>query len=176
MAWECPCGVSNKDSKQKCRACRTPQGMVWTSQGFASPKEAYYLEKLTQHKAPHADHLGRLVRMVWIAGIVMGALAGIYLARIRSSQGLWATKAVLNAWKNLPWTFLNAWPSTEVLIGAGIIVPLLFFLLPGQVRQNTFTLFGHLVFAVIVASLVGTVTYFVGVFAYDLGPYFRFRW
>jgi len=37
------------------------------------------------------------------------------------------------------------------------------------VRQNTFTLFGHIVFAVIVASLVGTLMYFVGVFVYDLG-------
>ena len=165
MAWECPCGVSNKDSKQKCRACRTPRGMVWTTQGFASPKEAYYLEKLPQHKALQADYFGRLVKMVWMAGIVMGGLAGIYLARITSSQGLWATKAVLNAWRNLPWTYLNAWPSTEVLIGAGIIVPLLFFLLPRQVRHNTFALIVHLVFAVIVASLVGTLTYLLGVIA-----------
>ena len=165
MAWECPCGVSNKDSKQKCRACRTPQGMVWTSQGFASPKEAYYFERVTAHKARHADHLGRLVKMIWMAGIVTGGLAGIYLARITISQGLWATKAVLNSWKNLPWTFVSAWPSTKVLIGTGIIVPLLFFLLPRQVRQNTFAFFGHLVFAVIVASLVGTLTYFLGVIA-----------
>lgn len=179
MAWECPCGVSNRDSKPKCRACRTPKGMVWTAQGFASPEAARFLSKVTEHRSPSADHLGRAVRMVWMAGIVMGASAGFYLARTRSYKGLSATKAVLNSWKNLPWTFwgnLTTWLSTEAVIGVGIILPLLFFLLPGQVRQNTFTLSGHIVFAVIVASLVGTFTYFVGILLYDLGPYFRFRW
>ena len=119
------------------------------------------------------DPLGRLVKITWMAGIAIGASAGIYLARIRSYKGLGATKAVLNSWKNLPWTLLTPWLGTGVLIGVGIILPLLFFLLPGQVRQNTFTLFGHIVFAVIVASLAGTLIYFVGVFVYDLGLYFR---
>ncbi len=115
------------------------------------------------------DPLGRTVKMAWMAGIAIGASAGIYLARIRSYKGLGATKAVLNSWKNLPWILVTPWLGTGVLIGVGIILPLLFFLLPGQVRQNTFTLFGHIVFAVIVASLVGTLMYFVGVFVYDLG-------
>lgn len=179
MAWECPCGVSNRDSTDECRACRTPQGMVWTPEGFASPVEARLLSKLTGHRAPSADHLGRLVRMIWMAGIVMGASAGVYLARIRASKGLWATKAVLKSWQNAPWTFwggLPTWLSTEAGIVFGIIVPLLFFLVPGRVRQNTLTFCGHIVFAVIVGSFVGTITYFVGVFVYDLGPYFRPRW
>jgi hypothetical protein len=34
---------------------------------------------------------------------------------------------------------------------------------------------GHLVFAAIAACAVGAIMYFVGVFVYDLGPYFRFR-
>lgn len=87
--------------------------------------------------------------------------------------------AVLNSWKGLPWTFwdvLTAGLGTEAVIGIGIILPLLFFLLPGGVRQNTLTLFGHIVLAGILAVLVGTFTYSVAVFAYDLGPYFRFRW
>lgn len=179
MAWECPCGVSNRDSRVKCRACRTPKGMIWTPQGFASPAEARLLSRVTEYITPSADLLGWLFRMVWMAGIVTGAAAGFYLARIRSSNGRWAMKAVLNSWKNLPWTFwgkLTASLGTEAVIGGGVILALLFFLLPGQARQNTITLFGHIVFAVIVASLLGTVTYFVGVFVYDLGPYFRFRW
>lgn len=109
----------------------------------------------------------------------MGASAGFYLARIRSSNGLWAMKAVLYSWKNLPWSLwgkLTTSLGTEAVIGAGVILGLLFFLLPGQGRQNSIALFGHIVFAVIVAFLLGTVTYFIGVFVYDLGPYFRFRW
>jgi len=113
-----------------------------------------------------------------MAAVILGASAGIYLAQIRASSGLWAAKAVLNSWKNLPWTFwghVTTGLGTKVLIGIGIILSLLFFLVPRQVRQNTLPLFGQLVFAVIAASLVGTITYFVGVFAYDLGPYFRLR-
>lgn len=179
MAWECPCGVSNRDSRVKCRACRAPKGMVWSPQGFVSPAEARLLSKMTEHKNPSADFFGWLIRMVWLAGIMMGASAGIYLARLRSSHGLRAMKAVLNPWKNLPWTFWSQVTTslgTEAVIGAGVILALLFFLLPGQARQNTINLLGHVVFAVIVASLLGTVTYFVGIFVYDLGPYFRFRW
>ena len=33
MTWECGCGVVNRDSKVKCRACQTPKGVVWTPQG-----------------------------------------------------------------------------------------------------------------------------------------------
>lgn len=178
MAWECPCGVSNRDSRVACRACRTPKGMVWSPQGFASPAEVRLLSRVTEHRAPSADFLGWLFRMVWVAGIIMGASAGFYLARIRSSNGLWAMKAVLNSWKNLPWTLwgtLTTSLGTEAVIGAGVILAVLVLLLPGHARQNAITLFGHLVFAAIVALLLGTVTYFVGVFVYDLGPYFRFR-
>lgn len=179
MAWECPCGVSNRDSRANCRACRAPQGMVWSPQGFVTPAAARLLSKTTEYKNPSADFLGWLIRMVWLAGTIMGASAGFYLARLRSSHGVRAIRAVLNPWKTLPWTFWDkatASLGTEAVIGAGVILALLFFLLPGRARQNTVTLFGQLVFAVIAASLLGTVTYFVGIFVYDLGPYFRFRW
>ena len=46
MSWECGCGVLNKDSKTTCRACRTPQGMVWSPHGFVSPKAARFLTKV----------------------------------------------------------------------------------------------------------------------------------
>ena len=153
--------------------------MVWGPQGFVAPAEARLLSKMTEYKTPPADFLGWLIRMVWLAGLIMGASAGFYLARLRSSHGLWAIKAVLNPWKNLPWNFwgkLTSSLGTETVIGAGVILASLFFLLPGRARQNTVTLFGQLIFAVIVSSLLGTVTYFVGIFVYDLGPYFRFRW
>jgi len=125
-----------------------------------------------------ADHLGRLIRMVWLAALIMGAAAGLSLARIRSSKGLTAANAVLKSWKNLPWTFAGhvpAWLGREAVIGAGILLPLLIVLLPRQARQNTLTLVGHLVVAAIAACAVGALVYFVGVFVYDLGPYFRFR-
>lgn len=176
MSWECPCGVSNRDSKTRCKACRTPQGMVWTPQGLASPAEARLFAKVADHGAPtRADRLGRIVKSLWVAALIMGAWAGFSLARIRSSNGQRAMKAAFNSWKNLPWTLwgdLTTRLGTEVLIGAGIILSLFFFVLPGHVRQSTFTLLGHIVFALIVASLVGTVTYFIGVFVYDLGLYF----
>lgn len=179
MAWECLCGVSNRDSRVKCRACRAPQGMVWSPHGFVTPAEARLLAKTTEYKTPPADFLGWLIRTVWLAGVFIGASAGFYLARLRSFHGLRAMKAVLNPWKNLPWTFWSRVTTslgTEAMIGAGVILALLFLLLPGQTRQNTITLFGHLIFVGIIASLLGTVTYFVGIFVYDLGPYFRFRW
>lgn len=176
MAWECPCGVSNRDSKDACRACGTPKDMAWSPHGFASPAEARLFSRATEYTAPSADHAGRLVKIVWMAAVVMGASAGIYLARIRSSQGLWAAKAILDSWKNIPWTFwgnVTTWLGDGTGIVLGIILPLLCFLLPGRVRQNTLTFLGQLAFAVIAGSLVGTVTYFVGIFVYDLGPYFR---
>jgi hypothetical protein len=133
---------------------------------------------VTEESARPADHLGRLIRVVWLAALVLGAAAGLSLARIRSSRGLTAANAVLKSWKNLPWTFAGhvpAWLGTEAMIGAGILLPVLIFLVPRQVRQNSLTLVGHLVFAVIAACAVGAIMYFVGVFVYDLGPYFRFR-
>ncbi len=44
MSWECECGIVNKDSRAKCSGCGTPQGMVWTPQGFIkTPDEAQAL-------------------------------------------------------------------------------------------------------------------------------------
>jgi hypothetical protein len=111
-----------------------------------------------------------------MAAVILGASAGIYLAQIRSSNGLWATKAAVNSWKNLPWTFwghVTTGLGPEVLIGGGLILVLLYFLVPRQVRQHILPFFGQLVFAAIAASLIATTTYFLGVFVYDLGPYFR---
>lgn len=48
MAWECGCGVSNRDSKAKCRGCGTPKGMVWTPVGFKTPEEAANLGEIKQ--------------------------------------------------------------------------------------------------------------------------------
>jgi hypothetical protein len=153
--------------------------MVWTAQGFASPAEARLFARVAEERAaPPVDRLGRIVKIVWIAAVVMGAWGGFSLARVRSSKGLWAANTVLNSWKNLPrafWGYLTTWFGTEALIGVGIILPLLFFLLSGPLRQKIFTLSAQIVFAVIVALLVGTITHFVGIFVYDLGPYFRFR-
>jgi len=133
---------------------------------------------VTEYRATPADHPSWLVRLLWMAAVILGASAGIYLAQIRSSNGLWATKAAVNSWKNLPWTFwgqVTTWLGTEVLIGGGLILVLLYFLVPRQVRQNILPLFGQLVFAAIAASLIATTTYFLGVFVYDLSPYFRLR-
>jgi len=133
---------------------------------------------VTEYRTSSADHPSWFVRLLWMAAVILGASAGIYLAQIRASRGPWAAKAVLNSWKSLPWTFwgrVTTGLGTEVLIGMGIILPLLFFLLPRQVRQNTLPLLGQLVFAVIAASVVGAIMYFVGIFVYDLGPYFRSR-
>jgi len=135
-------------------------------------------KKVTEYRATPADHPSWLVRLLWMATVIMGASAGFYLAGIRSQNGPRAAKAVLSSWKNLPWTFVGSLTTelgTELVIGIGIILPLLFFLVPRQVRQNTITLLGQLVFAVIVASFVGTIAYFIGIFVYDLGPYFRSR-
>ena len=131
---------------------------------------------MTEYRATPADHPSWLVRLLWMAAVILGASAGIYLAQIRSSSGLRAAKAVLSSWKSLPWTFwgdVTTGFGTEVLIGGGIILPLLLFLVPRQVRQNILPLFGQLVFAVIAASVVATIAYFLGIFVYDLGPYFR---
>lgn len=133
---------------------------------------------MTEYRTSSADRPSWFVRLLWMAAVILGASAGIYLAQIRASRGPWAAKAVVNSWKSLPRTFwghVTTGLGTEVLIGMGIILPLLFFLLPRQVRQNTLPLLGQLVFAVIAASVVGTITYFVGIFVYDLGPYFRSR-
>ena len=133
---------------------------------------------MMEYRATPADRPSWLVRLLWMAAVILGASAGIYLAQIRSSNGLWATKAVVNSWKNLPWTFwgqVTTWLGTEVLIGGGLILALLYFLVPRQVRQYILPLFGQLVFAAIAASLIATTTYFLGVFVYDLGPYFRLR-
>lgn len=179
VSWDCPCGVSNRESKAECRACRTPKDVMGSTQGFPFSMEARLLAKVTQHGAPSADHLGRLVRLVWIAGIIVGGWSGFYLARIRVSQGRWAMEAAFTSWKRIPWTFWDALTTglgMKTVIGIGIILPLLFFLLPGQVRQQTLPFFGHMLLAVILAVLVGTFAYSLVVFAYDLGPYFRFRW
>ena len=131
---------------------------------------------MTEYRATPADHPSWLVRLLWMATVIMGASAGFYLAGIRSQNGPRAAKAMVGSWKNLPWTFwgnVTTWLGDGTGIVLGIILPLLCFLLPGRVRQNALTFFGQLVFALIVASLVGTTTYFVGIFIYDLGPYFR---
>jgi hypothetical protein len=41
------------------------------------------------------------------------------------------------------------------------------------VRQHILPFFGQVVFAAIAASLIATTSYFLGVFMYDLGPYFH---
>ncbi len=178
MSWKCPCGASNRDSKTRCKACQTPKGVVWSPPGVAYPGEARLFAKVADHGAPtRADRLGLTVKILWTAALIMGAWVGFSLARIKSSSGHHAMKAVFNSWKNLPWTLwgdLTTRFGTEVLIGTGIILPLFFFVLPRHVRQSTFTLLGHVIFAVIAASVVGAITYFVGVFVYDLGPYFGF--
>ena len=176
MAWECPCGVLNRDSKAECRACRTPQGMVWSPQGLATPAEARFWAKMTRHSAPSPDYLGRLVRILWMAAAAAGAWAGVYLGRTRFHKGRWAVKSVLHSWENLPRTFWSNWHRAEITIGIGIILGLFLCFSPRLVRQNMGTVFGQLVFALILAGLVGMFTYYVVVFAYDLGPYFRFRW
>ena len=97
-----------------------------------------------EYRATPADRPSWLVRLLWMAAVILGASAGIYLAQIRSSNGLRATKVVLNSWKNLPWTFwghVTAGLGTEVLIGGGLILALLYFLVPRQVRQNILPLF-----------------------------------
>jgi hypothetical protein len=178
VAWECPCGVANREAKDACRGCGTPRGTVWTAQGFASPAEARLLAKLGGHRAPSTDHVGRLVRMVWMAAVVLGAWAGFSLAYIRSHKGPWAAKASLHAWKNLPrtvWGYVTTRLGPEAVIGLGIILLVVFFLSPRQVRASTFGLLGTVAFAVIVATGIGAVIYFVGVFVYDLGPYFGSR-
>jgi len=50
MTWECGCGVVNRDSKVKCRACRTPQGMVWTPHGFKSADDPVDLSDAPRRK------------------------------------------------------------------------------------------------------------------------------
>ncbi len=50
MTWECGCGVVNRDSKVKCRACGTPQGMVWTPHGFKGADEPVDLSDAPRSK------------------------------------------------------------------------------------------------------------------------------
>ncbi|MFQ5539208.1 MAG: hypothetical protein ACE5FB_02320 [Candidatus Binatia bacterium] len=177
MSWECGCGVLNKDSKTACRACRTPQGMVWSPHGFISEKAARFLAKVTHTKAPRReDRLGRSMKLLWMAGIVTGVSVGIHLGRIRSAQGLGAVKAVVNHWKNLLWGYLPTSVSTEAFIGVGVVLALVFFISLRQRRQYIFTVFAHTVLALIMGASVGALTYIGVMFAHEIGPYFRFRW
>jgi len=177
VSWECGCGVLNKDSKTTCRACRTPQGMVWSPHGFVSQKAARFLTKVTNTKAPGPeDRLGRSMKLLWMAGIVTGVSVGIHLGRIRSAQGLGAVRAVVNHWKDLPWGFLPTSVGPEALIGVGIILLLVFFLSFRQMRQYMFTIFAHTVLALIMGASVGALTYIGVMFAHEIRPYFRFRW
>jgi hypothetical protein len=129
-----------------------------------------------EYRATPADRPSWLVRLLWMATVVLGASAGIYLAQVRSSYGLRATTGTLNSWKNMPWTFwssLTTGLGVQSLIGGGLILVLLYFLVPRQMRQHILPFVGQLVFAAIAAFLIATTSYFLGVFVYDLGPYFR---
>src|SRR3990172_4362364 len=59
-------------------------------------------KKGMEYRATPADRPSWLVRLLWMAAVILGASAGIYLAQIRASRGTWAAKAVLNSWRNLP--------------------------------------------------------------------------
>lgn len=177
MSWECACGVLNKDSKTTCRACRTPQGMVWSPHGFVSEKAARFLTRVTKTKAPgREDRLGRSMKLLWMAGIVTGVSVGIHLGRLRSAQGLGAVRAVVNHWKNVLWDYLPTSVSTEAFIGFGVVLALVFFISLRQRRQYIFTVFAHTVMALIMGASVGALTYIGVMFAHEIGSYFRFRW
>ncbi len=67
MAWECACGVSNRDSRTKCAACGTPKGMVWTPEGFRTPDEA----ATAVHASP-APASTKAVKIAWVVALVYG--------------------------------------------------------------------------------------------------------
>lgn len=155
--------------------------MVWGSQGYVSPLEAHLLGKVTERRAPSAGQLGRLVRILWIAAVGTGAWAGVSLGRARFYEGRWAATSMLHSWTNLPWALLRASHSTQLTIGIGIILAFLVFLASRQLRQNLWAVCGQICFAVTVAGMVGALTYYLTIFAYDIGPYLgsmapRYRW
>jgi len=67
VAWECGCGVSNRDSKNTCSACGTPNGMVWTPEGFRTPDEA----ATAVHASP-APASTKAVKIAWVVALVYG--------------------------------------------------------------------------------------------------------
>ena len=78
MAWECLCGVSNRDSKNTCSACGTPKGMVWTPAGFRTPDEA---DTVAQSSPGPAST--KAVKIAWIR-VVKAEDGGL------DGEGVWA--------------------------------------------------------------------------------------
>lgn len=184
MSWECPCGVSNRDSRTKCKACGTPKGMVWTPIGFKPPEEAHRLEKARQEKAPQEVwSVSDVIRQVFIwGGIIAGICGGIYLASFRIRAGREATIALVNYYFYLPWNYLPPWHSTEGLIGLGIVVLFLFFALMGRledlpnwVREPLSTVFEGIFLGIFLGLLMGAVTFFFLVFVHEASRFLRGR-
>ncbi len=69
MTWECGCGVVNRDSKVKCRACQTPKGMVWTPDGFQMSETGVEKKRLTRQGSRGFTLIDLLV-IVAIVGII----------------------------------------------------------------------------------------------------------
>ncbi len=112
MTGECGCGVVNRDSTGKCRACGTPMGMVWTPHGFQAADDPVDLSDTPRRKQRYG------YGWFCVVGGVIGLLIGVseYNLAMILLMGLLISAAALGR----PWGWY-------VLLGSHVMLTLFLF-------------------------------------------------
>ena len=157
MAWECLCGVSNRDSKTECAACGTPKGMVWTPQGFVPPEEVTaFSQDLVTVPFEFTGKVGEYFK-IWIVNVSLTILTlGIYSAwaKVRKKRYFYGNTLLQNA----PFEYLA--DPIKILKGRLIVVGVfVVYTLTTNFLPATESLFGLLFFGIFPWVVVRALTF-----------------